>query len=40
MHATLYWVRGQPQCMPNPISNRREMVMDIECRRIGEVPSL
>lgn len=24
MHATLYRVRGQPQCMPNPISNRRE----------------
>jgi len=40
MHATLYRVRGQPQCMPNPIPNRREMVTDTECRGIGEVPSL
>jgi hypothetical protein len=40
MHATLYRVRGQPQCMPNSISNRREKVMDTICRRIGKVPSL
>jgi len=40
MHATLYRVRGQPQSMPNPISNRREVVIDTECRTIGEVPSL
>jgi len=40
MHATLYRVRGQPQCMPNPISNRREKMTDTECRGFGHVPSL
>jgi hypothetical protein len=38
--ATLYRVRGQPQSMPNPISNRREKVTDTECQGFDEVPSL